>query len=78
MITVKSSPGSFTSAAPMGIVYSPSGTSPRTSRYVRLCSRKTVGSSSRTALLSSPLASYGVAGVTTLSPGVCAKNASTL
>ena len=33
---------------------------------------KTTGLSSRMALLSSPLASAGVAGVTTLRPGMCA------
>src|SRR3989304_3743032 len=37
---------------------------------------KTTGSSSRMALLSSPLASAGVAGVTTLSPGTWANIAS--
>ena len=78
VMTLMSSPSAFTSADPIGSVYSPSGTSPLTRRYVRLCSRKTTGSSSRTALLSNPLVSYGVDGATTLSPGVCAKYASGL
>ena len=68
----------LTSAFPIGIVYSSSGTSPLTSRYVLLCSKKTTGSSSLMAVFNRPLASYGVEGVTTLSPGVCANKASTL
>ena len=58
-------------------MYSPSGTSPRTLRYIFLCSRKMTGSGSRIADRRSPLASYGVEGMTTFRPGTWAKNAST-
>ncbi len=54
--TVMSVPGRFTSALPRGMVYSSSGTGPR-SVYIILSSKKTTGLSSRMALLSSPLAS---------------------
>ena len=56
---------------------SPSGTSPRTLRYIFLCSRYSTGSSSRIEARRRPFASYGVDGITTLSPGTCVKNAST-
>ena len=36
----------------------------------------TIGLSSRIALLSSPLASFGFAGITTFRPGMCAHSAS--
>ena len=67
--TVTSVPSRFTSAMPIGTVYRSScGTSPRVSYSARL-SMKITGSSSRTALRRSPLASYGVDGATTLRPG---------
>jgi hypothetical protein len=66
-----------TAALPSGTVYSPSGTSPRTLRYIFLCSKKRTGSSFRIDDRSRPLASYGVDGMTTLSPGMWVKNAST-
>ena len=42
-----------------------------------MCSKNSTGSLSRIAVRSSPLASYGVDGITTLSPGTWVKNAST-
>ena len=49
-------PARFTSAAPRGMVYSPSGISSLWA-YSSLCSRNTTGSSSRIADFSRPLAS---------------------
>src|SRR5258708_3010189 len=66
--SVMSVPSRFTSATPNGMVYSSSGTAPF-SLYIILSSKKTTGLSSRIAVLSSPLASYGVDGKTTFSPG---------
>src|SRR3954451_25440239 len=70
-------PWRTTLAEPSGTVYSPSGTSPRTERYIFLCSKNSTGSSSRIDERSNPFASYGVDGTTTLSPGTWVKNAST-
>src|SRR5918911_3045093 len=70
-------PGLVTAALPSGTVYSPSGTSPRTERYIFLCSKNSTGSSSRMDDRSRPLASYGVDGTTTFKPGTWVKNAST-
>ena len=66
---VMSPPARFTSATPSGIVYSSAGTPPFR-RYCILSSKKTTGLSSRMAVFISPLASYGVDGTTTLSPGM--------
>ena len=70
-------PAWVTADRPSGTTYSPSGTSPRTERYIFLCSKNSTGSSFRIDDRSSPLASYGVDGMTTLSPGMWVKNAST-
>src|SRR5579863_8708701 len=67
-ITVISLPTCFTSATPNGIVYSSAGTGPFI-LYIILSSKKTTGFSSRIAVLSRPLASYGVEGNTTFNPG---------
>ena len=72
---VTSEPVRLTSAEPMGTVMSPSGTSPLR-LYNISPSMKMTGSSSRMADFSKPLASAGVAGVTTLSPGTWAYHAS--
>src|SRR5439155_6909737 len=61
---VMSSPSFLMSATPMGSVYSPSGTSPL-SASMTSDSRNMTGSSQRMALLSRPLASYGVDGAMT-------------
>ncbi len=70
---VTSRPGRSTRALPNGTRYSPSGTGP-----VMLCSHRcsmnTTGLSSSTAEISSPFASCGVLGITTLSPGMCANH----
>src|SRR5438309_11301875 len=66
---VISRPAHLTSARPNGIVYSSGGTGPF-DWYIILSSKKTAGLSSRIALLSKPLASYGVAGTITLGPGI--------
>ena len=55
----------------MGIVYSPSGTSPL-SPYICSLSMKITGSSSRIADFNKPLASYGLEGTITFKPGVFA------
>src|SRR5438034_9425126 len=70
-------PGWVIAALPRGTRYSSAGTSPRTDRYIFLCSKYRTGSSSRIDDRSSPAASYGVDGITTLRPGTWAKNAST-
>ena len=62
------------SATPKGMAYSPSGTGPL-SPYIILSSKKTTGLSSRIAVTSSPLASAGVEGSATLSPGTWAGHA---
>src|SRR6266567_4234011 len=74
-ITVTSPPGRFTSACPIGTRCSPSGTSPLTLYSISPSSTMT-GLASRIADLSSPFASAGVAGATTLSPGMCDNHAS--
>ena len=53
VMTVRSLPARFTSAAPRGMVYSPSGISSLWA-YSSLCSRNTTGSSSRIADFSRP------------------------
>ncbi|CAB5008495.1 unannotated protein [freshwater metagenome] len=65
--TVTWVPARATAACPISTRCSPSGTSPL-SPYRPLCSRKSTGLSERIALLSRPLASAGVDGVTTCSP----------
>ena len=65
---VTSRPSRFTSATPKGIAYSPSGTGPF-SGYINLSSKMTTGLSSRIAVFQSPLASKGVDGRATFSPG---------
>ena len=65
---VISFPERFTSATPMGRVYSPSGTSPL-SPYICSDSIKITGSSSLIADFSKPFASYGFEGTITFSPG---------
>ena len=67
--SVMSFPCRLISATPNGIVYSSSGTGPF-SWYINLSSKRTTGLSSRIAVLSNPLASYGVAGSTTFKPGM--------
>ena len=57
---------------------SPVGTGPEAVRYSTLCSMNTTGFGSRMAACSRPLASAGLDGITTLSPGVCAYHASWL
>ena len=68
---VTSLPGRLTSALPRGTRYSPSGTSPF-QPYMHLRFEEDTGLSSRMAVLRSPLASAGVAGATTLRPGMWA------
>src|SRR5262245_5090626 len=68
-ISVMSLPARFTSATPRGIVYSTDGTGPF-NWYIILSSKKTTGLSSRIAVLSNPLASYGVEGTATFNPGI--------
>src|SRR5215831_1029107 len=65
---VTSVPSRLMSATPMGMVYSWSGTSPLSASMIS-DSRNITGSSQRMADLSSPLASYGVEGAMTISPG---------
>ena len=67
--TVTSDPSRFTSATPIGVTYSSSGTSSRTRLYMISLSMKTTGSLSRIALFRSPFASFAVAGAITFSPG---------
>ena len=72
---VRSVPARLISAAPKGMrKSSSSGTGPE-SLYIILSSKKSTGLSSRIAVLSRPLASRGVAGMATLSPGMWAKSA---
>src|ERR1051326_311474 len=68
--SVMSVPSRFTSATPIGTVYSSAGTGPLIVLYIILSSRITTGLSSRMALFIKPLASYGVAGTTTFRPGI--------
>ncbi len=68
---VTSPPWRTTSAWPNGMSSSPSSTSPF-DPYSTSDSMKTIGSSSRMAVLRSPFASRGVAGTATLSPGMYA------
>jgi hypothetical protein len=70
-------PGWVIAAFPSGTTYSVEGTSPRTDRYIFLCSKNSTGSLSRIDDRRRPAASYGVDGMTTLSPGTWEKNAST-
>jgi hypothetical protein len=70
--TVQSVPSRFTSATPSGTVNSGSSDTSPLRPYMRSCSRKMTGSSSRMALFKSPFASAGVEGMTTLRPGKCA------
>src|SRR5438046_10160373 len=70
-------PGCVIAALPSGTTKSVSGTSPRTERYIFLCSKKRTGSLSRIDERSSPFASYGVDGITTFRPGTWEKKAST-
>ena len=72
-----SRPARLTSDTPIGKVYSSSGTSPLTP-YSRACSMNMTGLSDRIAVFSRPLASYGVAGITTINPGTWANQASRL
>ena len=65
---VMSLPARLMSATPSGMVYSSAGTGPF-SLYIILSSKKTTGLSSRMADFNSPLASYGVEGITTFKPG---------
>ena len=55
-------------------MYSSSGTGPLVANII-LSSKKTTGLSSRIADLRRPLASYGVEGTTTLTPGTWATQA---
>ena len=68
---VTSEPFRLISATPIGIIYSPSGTSPL-SPYIFSDSKKTTGSLSRIAALRRPFASAGHEGVITFNPGTCA------
>ena len=72
---VTSSPARRMAARPIGIVYGSVGTMPRFMNSAVL-SMNTHGSSSSMHASSRPLASYGVDGKTTLSPGVCIRSAS--
>src|ERR1019366_6525923 len=65
---VTSLPSRLISATPIGIRYSPSGTSPL-SAYICSLSIKITGSLSRIADFKSPFASYGVDGTMTFNPG---------
>ena len=68
---VTSVPLRTTFATPIGMMYSPSGTSPL-SPYIFSDSKKTTGSLSRMAAFKSPFASAGLDGVRTFNPGTCA------
>ena len=68
---VTSVPSLATFALPIGIIYSPSGTSPL-SPYINSLSIKTTGSSSLMADLRSPFASYGLLTDITFMPGIFA------
>ena len=74
---VTSEPCLITFAFPIGTVYFFSGTSPKV-LCSHLCSIKITGLLSSTAEINNPFASYGVAGITTLSPGMCANQDSKL
>ncbi len=68
---VTSVPARLMSAEPIGIRYSSVGTAPL-SPYINSDSIKMTGSLSRMEVFNSPLASYGLDGTTTFSPGVLA------
>ena len=72
---VTSVPSRLISATPIGMTYSPSGTSPL-SPYICSLSIKITGSSSRIADFKSPFASYGLEGTMTFKPGVLANQLS--
>ena len=72
---VTSEPVIFTSATPIGRMYSSSGTSPL-SPYICSLSINITGSSSLIAAFKRPLASYGLEGTTTFKPGQLANQLS--
>ena len=65
---VTSRPARFTSATPIGMRYSPSGTMPL-SPYICSLSMKITGSLSRMDVFNNPFASAGLLGTTTFKPG---------
>ncbi len=75
--TVTSVPSRAIAAFPSGVVWYPSGTSPR-ARYSALCSRNRTGSSDSIDASSRPLASAGFDGATITMPGTLRNHPSTL
>ena len=74
---MQSLPARTTAACPSGTTWSPSGTSPLLANS-DLLPQKITGSSLRTAEAISPTTSAGVAGATTLRPGIAIAQFSTL